>query len=81
MILGSLFSRVLLVLGRMAAVALPAGMLIWISARIYCPGPAGGWFTFTAPAGRIPSLLDALIRLLAPPAASWDWTARFWPPF
>ena len=65
-ILGSLFSRVLLVLGRMAAVALPAGMLIWISARIYCPGPAGGWFTFTAPAGRIPSLLDALIRLLAP---------------
>lgn len=65
-ILGSLFSRVLLVLGRMAAVALPAGMLIWISARLYCPGPSGGWFTFTAPAGRIPSLLDALIRLLAP---------------
>lgn len=63
-ILNSLFNRVLLVMGRMAAVALPAGMLIWISARIFCPGPAGGWFSL-AP-GSAPSLLDAFVRLFEP---------------
>ncbi|MBS6954108.1 MAG: ferrous iron transporter B [Enterocloster asparagiformis] len=59
----SLFSRVVLVMGRMAAVVLPAGMLIWISARIFCPGPSGGWFTLAPSA---PSLLDAFIRLFDP---------------
>lgn len=57
----SLFERGILVLGRAAALSIPAALAIWICAQIYITGP-GGFFYGT---GRV-SLLQAVTGILNP---------------
>lgn len=63
----SLFDRVILVLGRMAAVTAPAGLALWIASHIFFTGPAGGPLSLFFPAGQTRlSLLAAVTSLLNP---------------
>ncbi|RGZ00183.1 ferrous iron transporter B [Clostridium sp. AM58-1XD] len=64
-IVRSIFDRTLFVLGRAAAVAAPAGLIIWILANISWTGPSGGWFVFTA-STTAPSLLTSFTQFLDP---------------
>ena len=59
----SLFERSLLVMGRAAALSIPAALAIWICAQIFIAGPGG--FTFTPGAGRT-SLLQIITGFLNP---------------
>lgn len=43
----SIFDRTIFVLGRAAAVAAPAGLVIWILANILYTGPENGWFALS----------------------------------
>lgn len=63
----SLFDRVILVLGRMAAVTAPAGLALWIAAHIFftCPASGPGCLFFPADAPRL-SLLALVTHLLTP---------------
>lgn len=47
-ILRSVFDRTLFVLGRAAAVAAPAGLIIWLLTNILYVGPENGWFALSA---------------------------------
>ncbi|HIZ78270.1 MAG TPA: ferrous iron transporter B [Candidatus Lachnoclostridium stercorigallinarum] len=60
----SVFDRTLFVLGRAAAVAAPAGFIIWILANISFTGPLNGWFAAAGP--NTPSLLSGLTGFLDP---------------
>ena len=63
----SLFDRVILVLGRMAAVTAPAGLGLWIAAHIFftCPASGPGCLFFPAGSPRL-SLLALVTHLLTP---------------
>ena len=50
-IVRSIFDRTLFVLGRAAAVAAPAGLIIWLLANVLYVGPENGWFALSAAAG------------------------------
>lgn len=60
----SVLDRTLFVLGRAAAVAAPAGLIIWILANISFAGPAAGWFCAAGPGS--PSLLEIFTGFLDP---------------
>lgn len=60
----SVLDRTLFVLGRAAAVAAPAGLIIWILANISFTGPAAGWFCAAGPGS--PSLLEIFTGFLDP---------------
>lgn len=59
----SLFERGILVLGRAAALSIPAALAIWICAQIFITGPSG--FTFFPSPGRV-SLLQTVTGILNP---------------
>lgn len=59
----ALFERGLLVLGRAAALSIPAALAIWICGQIFIAGPGG--FTFIPGPGRV-SLLQAVTGFLNP---------------
>lgn len=62
----SLFERSILVLGRAAALSIPAALAIWICAQIFIAGPGNRiWFTFTPGPNRV-SLLQAVTGFLNP---------------
>lgn len=60
----SVFDRTLFVLGRAAAVAAPAGLIIWLLANISFTGPTAGWFSAAGP--HAPSLLSTFTGFLDP---------------
>ena len=60
----SVFDRTLFVLGRAAAVAAPAGLIIWLLANISFTGPTAGWFSAASP--HAPSLLSTFTGFLDP---------------
>ena len=60
----SVLDRTLFVLGRAAAVAAPAGLVIWLLANLSFAGPSGGWLVPAGPDS--PSLLAAFTGLLDP---------------
>ena len=65
----SVFDRTLCVLGRAAAVAAPAGLLIWLMANVCFTGPGQGWFALRAalsPENPAPSLLNLAAGFLDP---------------
>ena len=60
----SILDRTLFVLGRAAAVAAPAGLVIWILANVSWSGPSAGWFHAVSP--QAPSLLSLFTGFLDP---------------
>ena len=53
-ILRSIFDRTLFVLGRAAAVAAPAGLIIWLLANVLYVGPESGWFAMSPQISTLP---------------------------
>ena len=62
----SVFDRTLFVLGRAAAVAAPAGLILWLLANILYTGPDNGWFALSP---SISSLPEAQTAVLPAPSA------------
>ncbi len=62
----SVLDRTLFVLGRAAAVAAPAGLIIWLLANLSYAGPEGGWLVFSGAGPETPSLLSLFTEALDP---------------
>lgn len=64
--ISAVMQRTAHVLGRGIAVTAAAGLLIWMLAHIYVPGPEGGWMVVNPAAANTPSLLAAFTGALEP---------------
>ena len=57
----SVFDRTLFVLGRAAAVAAPAGLILWLLANILYTGPDNGWFALSPSISSLPEAQTAVL--------------------